>query len=1240
MSFNKTISIFLIMIMTVMVLAGCGDQKSAPTATVAPTAAEPTAVPEEPTAEVQTVENTPELSNTKASAETNGETQEEPTAVAETVETENTPADSSVEEKTEETAADADDNTAEEPAEKTAVDEAKTEEADAELPAAETEPADGSNTTADITEEPAEGTQENTSVSEENTESAEDSTATEETVAAEDTEGDVNAEQFAASVDGEGIPAETFVQAATFIRYQYLNMYAQYAQMYSMYGLPLDSLNEQMVGILGENGKERLGSEVIDQITYDKVLEMEAKEAGLEITEADTYAQLKTMFGYEDPAPEEEGLANMDSFNVNLEATASEDDKNDEFRQFAEAVLESSYGGKVSFDYLKNYAKNVLTDNKLFAKELENRVFEAEMVSARHILVEDEETAKEIIEKLKDGEDWAALASEHSLDTANKDNSGDLGWFGRGEMVAEFEEAAFALEPGQISEPVKTNFGYHIIASDGKEVRPLSGSALQNAQNAAYDEWSLALRAKHEIKSNQDVWMDIIPMEPTFNPPAPAATEESTVEDAVDEAIEEAVAEDAVEEAVTDAAVEDAVEEAAVEEAVTDAAVEEAVTDAAVEDAVAEAAVEEAVTDVAVEEAVTEAAVEDAVTNAVVEEAVTDAAVEEAVTEAAVEDAVTDAVVEEAVTDAVVEEAVTDAVVEDAVTEAVIEEAVTEAVVDDAVTEAVVEDAVTETVVEEAATEAVVEDAVTETVVEEAVIDAAVKDAVVEAVVEDAVTEAAVEEAASETPDAKSAGESTETTAATEETVTETVVEETPASENAAATEVPAEESAQKHHENAVAVIDDKIEISKDEFTAMATYTRYGILSEYKQNAQYYAMFGLPLDDMNAFYENLLSEQGKAELGNSVIDQIAYYKMLDSEAEEMGIHLSEKEITAQMKQAFGYEDPAAEAESSLGMDSFNLTADEGFADDNDADFRAEVEMNLDLAFDGKISYDFFKDLFGHSMLESTIFDKVLEDRVFEEEQVNARHILVEEEETAKEILTMLESGEDWDELAAEYSLDTGNKDYGGALGWFGRDIMVKEFEDAAFALEPGQISEPVKTSFGWHIIASDGKEIRPMEDEALQAAQNEVHEKWSQDLMAKHQVVSYPDVWMDLIPAEPAFEPVVSNPESAADIPTFHIIDSEETAEGDTDETTAEELQDETNGDEEPLTINNTEQEDALTITSTEQEEVAFTINNDAEMNRDQNENAEPEQTAAAEENHSEEENADSFSLSNETENK
>ena len=86
-----------------------------------------------------------------------------------------------------------------------------------------------------------------------------------------------------------------------------------------------------------------------------------------------------------------------------------------------------------------------------------------EEVPARHILVETEDKAKELKEKIKSGGDFAALAKENSKDPGSKDDGGNLGYFGRGQMVPQFEEVVFKLNKGEVSDPVKTQFGWHLV---------------------------------------------------------------------------------------------------------------------------------------------------------------------------------------------------------------------------------------------------------------------------------------------------------------------------------------------------------------------------------------------------------------------------------------------------------------------------------------------------------------------------------------------------------------------------------------------------------------------------------------------------------------------------------------------------------------------------------------------------------------------------------------------------------
>jgi foldase protein PrsA len=112
------------------------------------------------------------------------------------------------------------------------------------------------------------------------------------------------------------------------------------------------------------------------------------------------------------------------------------------------------------------------------------------------------------------------------------------------------------------------------------------------------------------------------------------------------------------------------------------------------------------------------------------------------------------------------------------------------------------------------------------------------------------------------------------------------------------------------------------------------------------------------------------------------------------------------------------------------------------------------------------------------------------------EHVRASHILVETEETGQEVLDRLAEGEDFGALAAEYSTDPGSKDQGGDLGWFPQGMMVPEFEEAAFSLEPGETSGLVQTDFGYHIIQVYEKEEREMDPALYAQVQQRGFQTW------------------------------------------------------------------------------------------------------------------------------------------------
>lgn len=170
-----------------------------------------------------------------------------------------------------------------------------------------------------------------------------------------------------------------------------------------------------------------------------------------------------------------------DEVNESLEEYRSNFSSEEDFQKYLKETL------KMDEDSLKALIKNDLLITELYdqvtdaVKEGEISAAEyyeqnkaqfdqKEKIRATHVLVETKEEAEQIIKDINNGEDIAEIAKTKSIDPSAKMNAGDLSFFGRGDMVPEFEAAAFALEIGEITEePVKTSYGYHVIKVTDKQ---------------------------------------------------------------------------------------------------------------------------------------------------------------------------------------------------------------------------------------------------------------------------------------------------------------------------------------------------------------------------------------------------------------------------------------------------------------------------------------------------------------------------------------------------------------------------------------------------------------------------------------------------------------------------------------------------------------------------------------------------------------------------------------------------
>lgn len=365
-------------------------------------------------------------------------------------------------------------------------------------------------------------------------------------------------------LDSRNVNVVEFEQRVRYQRFQIINQTYQLIEfVQSLGGTPdIFTYFEQQIILATTQLSQPLliGQEVIQNISDDLIILEEAEKMGIEVDEAQIDQEIRSVFGYfpegtptSIPINEPLPTSTMTSLQMTLvppTESPEEDQEEDQSTlptntpQIEETpegepdptatplLIPTEYTLDLYEVNYQNYM-DVLTNEEikeqtfrdmvrmyLVRKELMN-VLSAdlaqtqEQIWVRHILVEDELTALEVTDKLAGGKDFVVLAAEYSSDETNKDNGGDLGWFALGMMVQPFEEAAFALEVGEISDPVQTDFGWHILQALGKEQMPIDEATLENLRNQAFSDWLIEKRLEYELEINED-WISFVPSEPVL----------------------------------------------------------------------------------------------------------------------------------------------------------------------------------------------------------------------------------------------------------------------------------------------------------------------------------------------------------------------------------------------------------------------------------------------------------------------------------------------------------------------------------------------------------------------------------------------------------------------------------------------------------------------------------------------------------------------------------------------------
>jgi peptidyl-prolyl cis-trans isomerase D len=369
--------------------------------------------------------------------------------------------------------------------------------------------------------------------------------------------------------------------------------------------------------------------------------------------------------------------------------------------------------------------------------------------------------------------------------------------------------------------------------------------------------------------------------------------------------------------------------------------------------------------------------------------------------------------------------------------------------------------------------------------------------------------------------------------------------------------------------QKAVALVASE-KITTGEYQSRVRYARWQLVERFNRTQQLAQMFGgASSANGNYFTSTLQQIQSQLDdtngLGKSVLDALIDEKVIEQEAAAQGITVDEKEIDAAIQEAFGFfangtptAAPTMAVAPTSTLSSTQLAivtitptptlaptptqpptatppAVEPTATQQSTPLPTPTAYTID-GFNkqyqdyvkGMTTVSFtepeFRKAFKVSLLREKLLKKLTANTTSSEEQVWARHILVTDEQQAKDLLARLQKGESWDALAKELSKDTSNKDSGGDLGWFSKDKMVPEFADAAFALKVGEISQPVKSSFGYHIIQVLGHEERPLDQASFNQKQQKEFSDWLTKAKTEKNVQTF-DI-SKITPKEPALTPV------------------------------------------------------------------------------------------------------------------
>ena len=365
------------------------------------------------------------------------------------------------------------------------------------------------------------------------------------------------------------------------------------------------------------------------------------------------------------------------------------------------------------------------------------------------------------------------------------------------------------------------------------------------------------------------------------------------------------------------------------------------------------------------------------------------------------------------------------------------------------------------------------------------------------------------------------------------------------------------------------------VTITTSEWQERVKFQRAQMINLFNQY-QMYQQFGMDASQQLQQIAGML--QSPEILGQQVLDQMTDEILIRQEAEERGISVSSAEVDAYFQETFGffpdgtatptitptefvfptlsseqltiYPSTATPTEAPTSTVTPMATIDRSATPPPTATtapptptfvpqeptatstpytlegFQTDYDELLESYDTYGISEQTVRAAYEADLLRKKLRDDIAKDMPQTEEQVWARHILLETAEEANAAYERLQNGEDFADVASKISKDTGSAANGGDLGWQPRSFFVTEFGDAAFTQEIGEIGQPVQSDFGYHIIQVIAREELPLSDTQYEQKKETALSDWLTAAREQATIETF-ETWKERVPTEPALQPAI-----------------------------------------------------------------------------------------------------------------